>query len=95
MDKSFVLEAIKESGGFALNYASRELKADKGFVLEAIKAVRNSYSKQVVLECLSPELRADKDVVGEAMKKSGTWRWPCALCAKRRRLSVVQSSFLS
>jgi len=52
-----------------LQYASEDLKADRGVVLEAIK--QNTW---VLCCCASEDLKADRGVVLEAIKQGG-----CAL----------------
>jgi hypothetical protein len=59
-----VLEAVK-SDGFALQFASEELQADRVFVLNAVK------QSGWALKYASRELRADRAVVLEAVKSVG------------------------
>ena len=63
-DKEVVLEAVKQDG-WALEYASDELKNDKEVILEAVK--QNGQA----LQCASNDLRNDKEIVLEAVKKVG------------------------
>ena len=60
--KESVLEAVKRNG-WALQYASDKLKADRKIVLEAVK------QNGEVLQFASKELKADRKVVLEADKK--------------------------
>jgi hypothetical protein len=63
-DKKFVLEKVKQTG-WALEYASDELKKDKEVVLEAAK--ENGWA----LQFASAELLNDKDFMLEAVKQWG------------------------
>ena len=63
-DPEVMIAAVK-SNGYALEYASEELRGDKEVVLEAVKENGRA------LQFASYELRADKDVVMEAVKQSG------------------------
>ena len=60
-NKEQVLEAVKNDG-WALNFASPNLQADREVVMEAVKKRGNA------LEDASPELKADREVVMEAIK---------------------------
>ena len=62
--KEQVLKIVKQNG-FALEYASEELKNDKEIVLEVVK--QNGYA----LKYASKELKNDKEVVLEAVKQNG------------------------
>jgi len=61
-DREIVLEAVKHSGGWNLERASKKLKNDREIVMEAVK--NECYS----LKFASPELQNDKEIVLEAIK---------------------------
>ena len=63
-DREVVLAAVEEDG-WALKYASAELRADREVVLTAVK--RNGWA----LDYASVELQADRDVVLAAVKQDG------------------------
>ncbi|KAG2374728.1 hypothetical protein C9374_010472 [Naegleria lovaniensis] len=63
-DGNFVLQQVKHDG-FALEYASQELRNDREIVLEAVK--QNGFA----LEYASQELRNDREIVLEAVKQNG------------------------
>ena len=63
-DREAAHEAVKHDG-CALEYASEDLKADRGVVLEAVK--QEGYA----LEYASEDLQADLGVVLEAVKQDG------------------------
>ena len=65
-NKEVVLEAVKQNG-YALEYASKKLRADKEFIL-ALMALRQS---GWALEYTSAALKADKEVVMAAVQKRG------------------------
>ena len=62
-DREIVLKAVKQNG-YALKYASDELKRDKEVVLEAIK------NNEWALDYASDELKNDKEFILEAMKRN-------------------------
>ena len=66
--EEITLEAVKNDG-YALDYASEELKADRQIVLEVVK------NKGDALEYASEELKSDKEIVLAAVKNEGSPRW--------------------
>jgi hypothetical protein len=58
------MEAVKQNG-WALEYASEELKRDREVVMEAVK------QEGTALQYASEELRGDREVVLEAVKQDG------------------------
>jgi hypothetical protein len=59
-----VLKAIRISKGYALEFASHELKNDREIVLEAVK-----FAQGCALKYASKELRGDMDIILEALRK--------------------------
>ena len=64
-DREEMLEAVKKDG-WALQYASDSIKADREVVLEALK---ESFGN--ALEYASDTLKADREVVLEAVRSDG------------------------
>ena len=62
------MAAVKQNGYYALEHASKELRADREVVLAAVKEWGGA------LEYASEEVRGDREVVLAAVKRSG-----CAL----------------
>ena len=71
-DRKFMLKAV-DTCGFALKYASDELKNDKEMVLFAIKSSSATYQRDpyIVLRYASEEMKANKDVVLAAVMING------------------------
>lgn len=63
-NKSIIIRIVGHHG-FALKYATQELRADKEVVLEAVKQDAEALNFAV------PELRADKEVLLQAVKQEG------------------------
>ena len=77
-DKDFMIKAVKRNG-FALKYASDELKNDAEVVLDAIEGDVDHFAKS--LEFASDELKDDKTIVMTAVSRYGE-----ALCFASDRL---------
>jgi len=73
-DKEVVLEAVRKNG-LALKYASEELRNDKELVKEGLKIIdeliMSNQSPKEFLEILGPNLKKDKSLIIEIIKKDG------------------------
>ena len=59
-DEEFMIECIEIDNGESFKLASKRLKKDKGFVLEALQYSNTNYDD------LNPKLKCDSDVIKEA-----------------------------
>eukprot|EP00971_Amphidinium_carterae_P086535 1712389-Amphidinium_carterae.1 len=64
-DRDFMMEAVRESNGDALQYATEELRGDRDFVMEAVR------EKGRALYGATEELRTDREVVLQAVEQDG------------------------
>jgi len=63
-DKEILLKALEVDRNFSIEYVSEELKADKEFVLEAIKRRPNS------IKYASEKLRTNREFILEAVRQT-------------------------
>ncbi len=64
-NREYVLKAVKRSGGWKLENAAKSLRADREFMLEAVKIYG------WVLRYAAKSLQADREVVLEAVRQDG------------------------
>lgn len=66
-DEDVVLEALKDTNGFILEYTSDELKLSKEFILKALDE-----KIPYIFENINDKLKSDKDIISSALKNDNS-----------------------